>query len=128
MKPPLVNTSQSPMSLAATPAIPPFRVDIVPENGAVVVALSGELDLASADVLEREVRRLRLAGSNHVVVDLRDVEFMDSTGLRLLISLRNTAKREGHGMVVVPGSRQVQRIFDLTATRGLFDWRDAGHD
>lgn len=116
------------MSIAATPPIPPFRVDVVTECGAVVVALSGELDLASVDVLEREVRRLRLAGSNHVVVDLRDVEFMDSTGLRLLISLRNTAKREGHGMVVVPGSHQVQRIFDLTATRGLFDWRDAGHD
>jgi len=49
---------------------------------------------------------------------------MDSTGLRLLISLRNTAKREGHRLMVVPGPRQVQRIFDLTATRGLFDWRE----
>lgn len=85
--------------------------------------LTGELDLASADVLEREVRRLRVAGFDRVVVDLRRVDFMDSTGLRLLISLRNTAKREGHRLLIVPGPRQVQRIFDLTATRGLFDWR-----
>jgi len=105
-------------------AAQPFSVSVVPDRGEIVVVLTGELDLASADVLERDVRKLRLAGCDRVVVDLRQVEFMDSTGLRLLISLRNTAKREGHRLMVVPGPRQVQRIFDLTATRGLFDWRE----
>jgi len=44
--------------------------------------------------------------------------------LRLLLSLRNTAEREGHRLSIVPGPRQVQRVFDLTATRALSDWRD----
>jgi len=88
------------------------------------VALSGELDLGSAEVLEREVQALRRAGFDRVVVDLRGVEFLDSTGLRTLISLRNAAERDGQRLVVVPAPGRVERIFDLTATRGLFDWRD----
>lgn len=110
------------MRVLASPA--PFSVSLVPDRGEVVAVLSGELDLASADVLEREVRAMRMQGIDRVVVDLRLVEFMDSTGLRLLISLRNTAEREGHDLIIVPGPRRVQRIFELTATRGLFHWRD----
>jgi anti-sigma B factor antagonist len=105
-------------------AAQPFSVVAVPERGEVVVVLTGELDLASADLLEREVRRCRVAGGDCVVVDLRHVAFIDSTGLRLLISLRNTAQRERHRLIVVPGPHRVQRIFDLTGTRGLFDWRE----
>jgi len=100
-----------------------FCVSVVSEGREVVVAVRGELDLASAEVLEFEVRKLRVAGFDRLVVDLRNVDFMDSAGLRLLISLRNAAKREGHRLSIVPGPSQVQRIFDLTATRGLFDWR-----
>ena len=111
--------------MSAVPAahLQPFSVGVRPGGGEVVVTLYGELDLASSDVLEREVRQLRLTSGDRVAVDLSHVEFMDSTGLRLLISLRNTAKREGHRMVVVPGPPRVMRIFELTATRGLFDWR-----
>lgn len=87
------------------------------------MVLAGELDLVSADLLERQVETLRQA-FDPIVLDLRRVNFIDSTGLRLLLSLRNAAKREGQDLILVPGPRRVQRIFDLTATRGLFDWRD----
>jgi anti-sigma B factor antagonist len=104
--------------------IQPFNVRIELDGGEAVLALTGELDLASADMLEREVRELSEVGLDGLVVDLRHVDFVDSTGLRTLISLRNTAKRRGCSLTLVPGPRRVQRIFDLTATRGLFDWRD----
>ncbi|MDX6678985.1 MAG: anti-sigma factor antagonist [Solirubrobacteraceae bacterium] len=103
--------------------IPPFSVRVVHDRDEVVVELTGELDIASADELEREIRELRADGVACVVIDLRGVDFLDSTGLRTLISLRNAAKRAGHGLVVVPGPPRVQRIFELTATRSLFDWR-----
>lgn len=109
---------------ASFPAAAPFRLGAGPDDGEVVVALTGELDGACADVLEREVRRLRCTGLHRVVVDLCQLDVLDSTGLRVLISLRNTARREGHRLIIVPGPRSVQRVFDLTATRGLFDWRD----
>jgi anti-sigma B factor antagonist len=102
----------------------PFCVDVVPRDGEIVVEAIGELDLHSADVLEGEVVRLRRDGHDRVVVDLRGVEFMDSTGLRLLIGLQRAAQREGRALSLVPGPRPVQRIFELTATHALFDWRD----
>ena len=112
------------MSAMSSLPVRPFCVDAVSDGGEAVVALTGELDVSCADVLEREVRRLRRAGFDRVVVDLCRVVFVDSSGLRALISLRNTAQREGHRLVLRPGPPRVQRIFDLTATRGLFDWRD----
>lgn len=102
----------------------PFCVDVVPSDGEIVVEAIGELDLHSAEVLEREVITLRAAGHDSIVVDLRGVEFIDSTGLRLLIALHRAAQREGRSLSLVPGPRPVQRIFELTATHALFHWRD----
>ena len=102
----------------------PFCVDVVPGDGEIVVEAIGELDLHSADVLEREVAGLRADGHDRVVVDLRGVEFIDSTGLRLLIGLHRSAQREGRSLSLIPGPPPVQRIFELTATHALFHWRD----
>jgi anti-sigma B factor antagonist len=102
----------------------PFCVDVVPGDGEMVVEAIGELDLHSADVLEREVVRLHADGHDRIVVDLRGVEFIDSTGLRLLIALHRSAQRQGRSLSLVPGPRPVQRIFELTATHALFHWRD----
>ena len=102
----------------------PFCVDVVPGDGEIVVEAIGELDLHSADVLEREVARLRGEGHDHVVVNLGQVDFIDSTGLRVLIGLHQAAQREGRSITLAPGPRQVQRIFELTATDTLFHWRD----
>ncbi len=112
----MVATSASP--------VPPFRVRVVRDRGDVVVAPAGELDIASAGLLERELRELGVDRDDRVVLDLRALDFLDSTGLRLLITVRNSAKRAGHGLVLVAGPPRVQRIFELTGTRGLFDWRD----
>jgi anti-sigma B factor antagonist len=111
------------MKDARSSLVQPFRIGLVLDDREIVLVLAGELDLASADVLERQVKTLRSA-FDPIVLDLRRVDFIDSTGLRVLLSLRNDAKREGQGLILVPGPGQVQRIFDLTATRGLFDWRD----
>lgn len=102
----------------------PFGISVTADRAGAVVALTGELDVVSADVLEREVRTLRLAGSDRIVVDLRHVEFLDSTGLQVLLSLHNTAKREGHQLILIRGPKQAQLIFELTGTETLFDWRD----
>ena len=106
------------------PSYEPFTVAVVPDRREVDVVPTGELDLQTADEVEREVRELRRRGFDQIVVDLRRLTFVDSSGLRMLIGLRNDAKRDGHDLKLVPGPREVQRLFDLTCTRGLFDWRD----
>ncbi len=101
----------------------PFSLTVVPARQEVGVVMRGDLDCGSADVLDRKVRELQGRGFDSIVIDLRLVEFMDSAGLRVLLSLRNDAVRSHHHLALLPGPPAVQRIFDLTATRGLFDWR-----
>ena len=90
-----------------------------------VLVLAGELELASTGELEQEVRRARAAGHTVVVLDLRNVAFIDSAGLRILLSLRNDAKRTGYTLCLVPPAPAILRIFEITRTGGLFDWRSA---
>ncbi len=60
-----------------------------------------------------------------MIVDLRSITFIDSAGLRALMTLQGNANRDGHRLELVPGSWQAQRIFDITGMRRLFAWR--GH-
>ena len=101
-----------------------FSVSVDPARNEVVVVPAGELDLATADRVESEVAELRDAGFDTIVLDLRQVSFLDSSGLRILLTLRNTARRHAHRLVLVRGQERVQRVFELTATQGLFEWRD----
>jgi anti-anti-sigma factor len=112
------------VSAATAAPYQPFAVSVVPDRREVAVVPHGDLDLSTVDQLAREVRELREVGFEEVLLDLRHVDFIDSSGLRLLLSLRNDAKRDGHVLRLVPGRREVQRIFELTATRSLFNWRD----
>ncbi len=105
------------------PRYEPFSLAVVPDRDEVGVVMTGDLDVASADALDRKVRELQGSGFEQIVIDLRGVEFMDSAGLRVLLSLRNDAARAQHRLTLVSGPPAVQRVFDLTATRGLFDWR-----
>ena len=101
----------------------PFAISVARSDEEVTLVVEGELDLASADQLERNIPHLRLPEIKRIVLDLRQVQFIDSTGLRLLLALRNDAKRNGHALVLVPPAPSVRRIFAITGTRGLFDWR-----
>ncbi len=112
------------MTPSSSLLVQPFRADVVVGRDEVVIALAGELDLQSAAVLEREVAALHAAGRERVVVDLRAVEFIDSTGLRVLLGLHRGAENAGRHLSLVRGPQSVQRIFEVTATVPLFHWRD----
>ena len=101
----------------------PFEISITPVAGETEVAPAGELDLASTDELSAAVRALWSEGAARVVVDLAGLQFIDSSGLRCLLTLRESAAGDGHDLSLRPGPRAVQRIFDLTGTQELFDWR-----
>ena len=64
----------------------PFRVDVHPERDVVRVVPVGELDLATADLLERELHELRDSGFDHVVLDMHALTFIDSSGIRVIVS------------------------------------------
>ncbi len=110
-------------ALDASPT-PTFRLTVRPERAEVHVLPAGDLELATVERLEREVAGLRAAGWRRIVLDLRGVTFLDSVALRTLMALRNDARRGDRELTLVPGPPAVQRIFELTRTRALFEWRD----
>jgi anti-sigma B factor antagonist len=91
-----------------------FRVDVSSENGAPLLSVAGELDLASSPALEQELERAMAGDPGLVILDLRELEFMDSTGLSVLIRANNRAQAHGHRLGIVNGSRQVRRLLNLT--------------
>jgi anti-sigma B factor antagonist len=101
----------------------PFSISVDRSSGEVALVVVGELDLASADKLGQAVAEVHAAGFTDIALDLRGADFIDSTGLRMLLGLRNDAKRDEHALTLVPPAPTVRRIFALTGTRGLFDWR-----
>jgi anti-anti-sigma factor len=88
----------------------PFRCDVHREGGVVRIVLAGELDLASAAQVEP---LLHDGGAERRLLDLRELTFMDSSGLRLILSAHAAARREGVALQIVPGPPAVQRVFEI---------------
>jgi anti-sigma B factor antagonist len=91
---------------------------------AVVIALSGELDLAGGVALQQELERLEAEGAGVVVLDLRGVAFMDSSGLRLIAASSQRAQELGRRLALVAGPEQVMRVFEITRMRERLDFVD----
>jgi anti-anti-sigma factor len=85
------------------------------EPDSVRVAVSGELDLSSALVFEEELRRIEDNSDEALlVIDLRSLKFMDSTGLRLILSAHARAINSGRKLAIIEGGEAIRRIFRLT--------------
>ena len=79
------------------------------------VALRGEFDLLACGVLEPELVRVAdLPDVDVVTVDLRGLEFLDSHGLRALLIARDRLEEFDRQLVLVRGSIEVQRVFEIT--------------
>jgi anti-anti-sigma factor len=92
----------------------PFRLDTERDGEVAALRLAGELDMGATFSLEPELDRL--LGDEDVrrlVVDLRDVTFVDSTGLRLILDLHQRAERDDRALSLVRGDPTVQRVFTL---------------
>lgn len=80
---------------------------------ALVVAPRGEIDLATVDLVRDAVEREKQAGED-LVLDLRDVGFMDTSGLRYVLELNDRASRDGFNLHLVKGPTAVQRVFEVS--------------
>ena len=84
------------------------------DGDAHVIALAGELDLAGADLFGDELRRVEAGDARRIVIDLRDLEFIDSTGIRLIFMADVRARADGDRLVIRRGPDSVHRIFVIT--------------
>ncbi len=93
----------------------PFRLEVYIASDRAAVTAVGELDLASAGVLEGRLRDLHDAGFAHLVLDLQDVSFADCAGLRIVLAADRRAREAGRRFTVLGACRQVRQLFALTA-------------
>ncbi|HEX2424942.1 MAG TPA: STAS domain-containing protein [Actinomycetota bacterium] len=92
-----------------------IEIDVSAEAGAdvAVVGVAGDLDLSTAPELERSLTGVQTDG-RPVVLDLRRLSFMDSSGLRVILAADARARSAGTRLVLVEGPPGVQRVFQLT--------------
>lgn len=97
-----------------------FHMESVSTGDCAVLRVAGEIDLYTAPELRERVIRLIDDGIRHVIADLRDVDFLDSTGLGALVgSLKRLRLREGSLELVTSGGRILQ-IFQITGLTRAF--------
>ena len=91
----------------------PFRCEVEPDRAAVRVRPIGELDLATVPLVEAELTELWSVGFTRIVLDLREVCFLDSTAIRLLLTWHAHSAADGLGFAVISGPRKVQRVLEV---------------
>ena len=85
-----------------------------------VLALRGELDVATVPRLADPLREAIAAGKTAVVIDLGELTFLDSTGLMVLLNALRRVVRQGGNLVIVCTNPTVLRLFDITGTAATF--------
>ena len=104
---------------------PHFTTRTETRNGVARIALSGKLDVASVPVLKEPLTRFEDDGVSAIMLDLRDLTFIDSAGLHAFLQARTRAKANGHRLVFIRARAQTRRIFELTGTQFLIDDQEA---
>jgi len=94
---------------------PPLSFTEFSVDGQLRLAVAGELDMASAPLLLREIERLELDRPHTLAVDLRDVTFMDVSGLRVLLEAAQRARSRQAAFVIFNPRSCASRVFGLTA-------------
>lgn len=91
-----------------------LQIEAHDHDGLAHVVLTGELDLSTIDKVEQELVRVEGDRPDVVALDLSRLTFLDSSGLRVIVSADKRARRENRRFVVVRGPETVQRVFSIT--------------
>lgn len=89
-------------------------MDTQDREGGVQLTLKGELDLSTVEKVEQELARVEAEGHELIVLDLGGLTFLDSTGLRTIVTADQRARRTGRRIVVRRGPDTVHRVFTIT--------------
>jgi anti-anti-sigma factor len=96
----------------------PFTSEIRGSQGHALVILTGELDVSTAGQLYEELATLNREGAIHVALDLTTLEFIDSTGISVIIAEHKRTASAGGELIILTPHRHVRRVFEVS---GLMD-------
>lgn len=98
-----------------------FSLQVERNGEAILLAASGDLDLAATEPAEAEIRQAESEGVTLLVLDLKGVDFIDSSGLRVLLLAADRAAQAGRRFVVARAGGQVKRVIEMTGSDKLFE-------
>ena len=87
-------------------------VDVERLDELALVKVGGELALTPAATLDARIEDLLADGVNQIVIDLREAQFIDSQGVRILVKYELRSRRDGFDLGVIPAAGQVRRVFE----------------
>jgi anti-sigma B factor antagonist len=100
----------------------PFELRINKGADSILIVLSGELDLGSAPQLEEAFEFAQRNEVRHVTVDLRDLTFLDSTGVRVFLEADLATRNGRAGISFIAGPRKVMQVLEITAVGDRLTW------
>jgi anti-sigma B factor antagonist len=95
-----------------------LTIEVKQEQDRIVLTLHGELDLLGAPRLQNEIESDTVGAADVVVLDLDEVQFIDSAGLRVVLAAHERTAERGQRLALTPGSPQVQRLFSIAGVSG----------
>jgi anti-anti-sigma factor len=104
-------------------ATPRFHLQYLVDGGEHTLVLTGEVDMVAAPEVEEAVRRLCVEGTTRIVLDLREITFIDSTGLRAMLTADGLCRQHRCELSLIPGSEQVQGLFEMTGVARLLPFQ-----
>jgi anti-anti-sigma factor len=104
---------------------PEFTARIDSRNGVVNIALSGELDRTTVPILEDHLASFEDDGVTAIMLDLRELTFLDRSAMHVFLAARERAYSKGHRLILVGANPSVRRLFELTDTEFLLNDQDA---
>jgi anti-sigma B factor antagonist len=93
---------------------PYLTIDVTSAPQAQTIVLTGEADLLGAPKIEAALRDISVNVPGLIVIDLRGLTFIDSSGLQALLTGHELCRARGHELRIIPGPENVQRLFELT--------------
>jgi len=105
-----------------------LRMEVVEQDGIPVLAVHGEVDVSTAPQLRQQLVELASSGAAHAVVDLEGVDFLDSTGLGVLVSGLKRFRTIDGDLLLVCTHRRVLKVFEITGLTRVFSMHDSVAD
>jgi anti-sigma B factor antagonist len=102
-----------------------LRIEVREAEGGALLALFGELDVSEAELVEKALATLEAKEPPVLVLDLRGLDFMDSSGIRLVVEADLRARQAQRRLFVVRGSEPVHRVFTIALLDRRLDFVDA---
>jgi anti-anti-sigma factor len=102
-----------------------FRCDVEPGRGTVRVIPFGELDVDTVEQVADRVAELQQAGFAEIVLDLRNLTFMDSSGVHLVLAADRMARSNGTRFALIAGPGPIRRLFEIVGLQESLTFRVA---